>query len=162
LELICEKFDKSDSLNPTLNIIKILKDNFPSQSSALPTEKCSDFFQLMGNLLSLYFSNQQEDKTDGKEVVPEIDIKTILIESLIRLKDLESTEQYGETVSDSKLAGLMDLILQLLKSYPIEQDYEGFMQFVQEQEIEHEIFYELLFYVPGKTKNPNLNKCKST
>ena len=94
--------------------------------------------------------------------MPEIDIKTILIESLIRLKDLESTEQYGETVSDSKLAGLMDLILQLLKSYPIEQDYEGFMQFVQEHEIEHEIFYELLFYVPGKTKNPNLNKCKST
>ena len=55
----------------------------------------------------------------------------------------------------------MSLFKELLKSYDVEGKYDNFIKIVEDYEIEHEIFYELLFYVPGKTKSPKLNKCKT-
>ena len=52
-------------------------------------------------------------------------------------------------------------MLELIKSYPVEQDYDDFIKLVKDTKMVHEIFYEMLFYVPGKTQNPKLNKCKS-
>jgi len=38
--------------------------------------------------------------------------------------------------------------------------YEELFEFVKEHSLVHEIFYENLYYVPGKTRNEFQNKCK--
>jgi hypothetical protein len=71
------------------------------------------------------------------------------------------TIEKGSFLDDDRtLVGYLVLVQELLSMYIPLISYEELVEFVKEHNLVHEIFYENLYYVPGKTRNEFQNKCK--
>lgn len=61
---------------------------------------------------------------------------------------------------DSTLIGLIELVKELLVCYSKQAEYDEVIEMTQAGNYLHEFYYELLYYMPNKTKGTE-NKCKS-
>ena len=89
-------------------------------------------------------------------------MKSLLVESIGRMKSHQSSEKPSSIFEDKISVGYISLVRELLPAFIEETKYEDVISFEQEHELLHEMFYENLYYVPGKTRGPNQNKCKVT
>ena len=92
----------------------------------------------------------------------QIDLTSLLKDTLDRLKSYESTETLSSIMEDKTLYGYLNLARELLSIFMAQADYDDVIKFEQEQGLIDEIYYENLFYVPAITTSPNANKAKVT
>ena len=71
-----------------------------------------------------------------------------------------TTEKGGYLDDDRILVGYLTLVTELFCQYIPLILYEELVHFEKEHHLIHEMFYESLYYVPGKTLNEFYNKCK--
>ena len=64
-----------------------------------------------------------------------------------------TTEKGNFLDDDRTLVGYLTLVIELLSLYIPLISYEELVQFEKEHNLVHEMFYESLYYVPGKTLN---------
>jgi hypothetical protein len=57
-----------------------------------------------------------------------------------------------QEVDDKTLVGLIQLNAELLQIFIDNSSYEELLQYVEEQNLLHEFFYENLYYLPAVTK----------
>lgn len=115
------------------------------------TMRSNEFFGLFTKLI------QQVNKegTSG-----EFDLKNILVTSINRMKGHMTIEKGSYLDDDRTMVGYLGLVQELLSLYIPLISYEELIAFEKEHSLINEMFYENLFYVPGKTKNELQNKCK--
>lgn len=77
-----------------------------------------------------------------------------------RLKKHVTNEKGSVLDDDRTLVGYLTLLHSLLTLYTPLVSYEELVKFEASHNLVHEIFYEHLYFVPGKTKSPSQNKCK--
>lgn len=81
--------------------------------------------------------------------------------SFDRLKAHESIEKDDSMFSDRALVGYLELVKELYYIYSEKVGYEELIEFFRKTSFQHEIFYEQLYNVPGKTLNDKGNKAKT-
>lgn len=77
-----------------------------------------------------------------------------------RLKKHVTNEKGSVLDDDRTLVGYLTLLYSLLNLYIPLVSYEELIQFESTHNLVFDIFYEHLYYVPGKTKSASQNKCK--
>ena len=77
-----------------------------------------------------------------------------------RLKKHVTNEKGSVLDDDRTLVGYLTLLHSLLTLYTPLVSYEELLKFEASHNLVNEIFYEHLYFVPGKTKSPSQNKCK--
>ena len=85
-----------------------------------------------------------------------IDFEVLIISTIEKMKQHQSMDGLLE---DKTQSGYMILLKELLTIFIDTQDYEKFIALEEKTQLLHELFFENLFFLPGKTKNPKQNKC---
>jgi len=91
----------------------------------------------------------------------EFDLKGILVNIIDRLKLHESREENGKMYKDDLLWSILKLLKSLFITHKDRCNYDELLNFYDESGLINEIFYECLFYIPGKTQSKCENKCKT-
>lgn len=81
------------------------------------------------------------------------DLAKLLVESINRMKAHQSCEKQSSIFEDKILVGYISLVRELLPAFIEETEYENLIALESEHQLLHEMFYENLYYVPGKTRN---------
>lgn len=87
-------------------------------------------------------------------------MKNLLVTSITRMKSHMTTEKGSVLDDDRTLVGYLNLVNELMSLYIPLVPYEELIAFEKEHNLVHEIFYENLYYVPGKTTSELQNKCR--
>lgn len=165
IELICDKVVENDKERPLFYMLNLLRNNFPSPSSRIPSKDSKYFFNTFSVLIMQYQALQKENPAGaagGSGAEPGLDLKTILVEAFNRMKSHESAEKEESAITeDSTLVGHINLNLDLLDAYFEQASYEEIVAFTEEHSLMHEFFYENLYYLPSRTTSTSANKCKS-
>ena len=89
-----------------------------------------------------------------------IDLTGLLSETLGRLRSYQSTETLNSILEDKTLLGYLNLTRELMMIHIGSVPYEDVVKFNEEHGLLDEVYYENLFYIPGKTKSLKANKAK--
>jgi len=127
---------------------------------------CGEFFSLFSALVTQYreeceekFKAAEAAKTEVK-LPTVLNIKELLLESIERMKAYQCVEKQSSIFEDKVMVGYLTLVREFFMIFVEDSEYEETIELINSTDLAHELFFENLYYVPGKTRSLTQNKCK--
>ena len=121
-----------------------------------------EFYEILGDCCMFRYHIEREMKHQKGELPPTKNSYNVIMSALLSvLRRHESFIKEVETQSLAKaLESMLITIADVFSFFNKMDAYDTVVKFLKDEKLVEYIFYEVLFYVQGKTESPNRNKAR--
>jgi len=155
LSLVCEQLSQNSKLEPYWLIIHEIVDHLTTASDAEVALLSEEVYELLGDACLFQYYIERDMRHKGQDLAPVRhtyrDVMHALISTIKRHNSFVNNDSTEVMTQAKALESLLLTTADVFSFFNKGSSYEDVMGFLREQAVVEYIYYEVLFFVPGKT-----------